>query len=185
MQSPDQREAARELDGIFQLLKNHPGFRVASVRRSPLVLRAAAAFGRMVRWVCSRSFCAEFGGSLTLLSFRVRLEHSSVLELDLLWHAEFVPAQCFVFVHFTDETGAIRFQADHQLPSGQTGPLRLLPSRSSVPIPQDIAAGACRMRLGVWSPPANAHLPLTKSRGCTPDSSHGFPEAVILGSDYP
>ena len=184
MPSPEQAAAARELEDIFQLLQIHPGFAVASARPSPFAIRLTSALGRTVKWLLSWSFCAEFGKSLTLISFRIRLEVSSVMVLDLLWHAESVPMNCAVFVHFIDETGAIRFQADHPLPAGQTGPLRLLSSQGRATVPQDRYPGLWRARLGVWSPPANAHLQLTKLRGCTRDSSDGFPEAVILGSYY-
>ena len=184
MPSPEQIEAGRELDGIFELLQVHPGFEVAAVRPSPFVMRATTALGRTVKWVLSWSFCAEFNRSLTLISFRVRLEASSMIALNLLWHAESVPVNCSVFVHFIDETGAIRFQADHPLPSGQVGPLRLLPSQARVPMPQGLFTGLCTVRLGVWSPATNAHFPVTRLRGCTRDSSHGYPDAVILGSYY-
>jgi hypothetical protein len=184
MQSSDPSNAIKELEGIFQLLSAHPEFHVASVRPSQVLIRATPALGRVLKQVLSLRFCAEFGRSLTLVSFRVRLEDASAITLNLLWHVESVVADCSVFIHFTDETGAIRFQGDHPLLSGHSSPLRLLSSQNRIPAPQDFRRRVYHVRLGVWSPATGMHLHLTKLRGGTRDSSHGYPNAVILGSYY-
>jgi hypothetical protein len=175
-------DPGKELEDVLELLRVHPGFRVARVRPSRAVKYAAKCLGSTLKAAFSLKFRAEFDHSLTLLSFRLRAEGVSPVTLDLLWHADEIPSDCAVFVHFIDESGTILMQGDHTLPAGPTGPSRLLSTRSTIQPRKEAAPRAYSVRLGVWSPLSSTHLRLTKVRGAACDSKNGYSDAVVLGS---
>jgi hypothetical protein len=178
----DQRIPAQELKDLVDLLGCVPVFRVARVPRNSRVIGLVSSAVKVFKTVRCRMFSAEFDGCLTLLSYRIRMDGPSAILVDLLWYADQIPLNWWVFVHFLDEEGSIRLQGDYSLPHGPTGRLRLLPNQRRIDVPEALRGNAYRLRLGVWSPVEGRHLPLTKFRGCVRDAAGGLQNAVVLGS---
>jgi hypothetical protein len=169
------------LDGVFQLLAAHEGFRVARVRCTRATGNAYW-LGRVITRARLLVFGAEFSRSLTLVYFRLRQEGPSAVTLEIQWHAAAMPRECSVFIHFLDEAGEIRFQGDYALRIEEFSWLGFSYSRRRVEMPDGIPRGLYRVRLGLWSPQDAVHLSLTRFRGCTREWAESYRNAVILGT---
>jgi hypothetical protein len=168
------------LKDIRELLSAHPNFRVVSVRRNPGRNRAAAMMGWMIKNLGLLKFGAEFDRNFTLLSFHVNRHGQRRIVLQLCWHAIEVPAGWSTFIHFVDERGAIQFQGDYSFEGQVPNAFGMLYSRRSIEVPAEVPAGIYRVRLGIWSPSAAAHLPLTRFHGCFRESAEWCRNAVLL-----
>ena len=175
-------DAFASLGEICQLLQTHPDFQGMSAARVARNSPAALAIGRFIKNVRLWSFGAEFARSLTLWHFQIRQEQPRVLAIDLRWHVEKLLDDWCVFVHFTDSSGEIRFQGDYPLRGVTPDLLGFVYSRRLVAVPAEVPRGSYHVRLGVWSPGAGSHLPLTRFRGCQPGSADCLPDAVTLAT---
>jgi hypothetical protein len=173
-------EGLASLEEVFQLLAAHPGFHVARIRQYPGLVRIASWLGLLVKQARLLSFGAEFGNALTLLRFRVEWEGASRVSMEFIWHASKINPDWWVFIHFLDEAGEIRFQVDYNLQGVAPGVSGLLYLRRPIDIPSGVPSGVYRVRLGVWSPKEAAHLPLTRFRGCKREVARWYRNAVIL-----
>lgn len=169
-----------QLEDIFGLLSAHSEFRILRVRHFPILMWTGYWLGGLVKLLRSLRFSAEFDHKVTLLLFRIRREGPSAVVLHLLWYAQKIPPECFVFVHFLDKSDNIRLQGDHLLPAGLSGVLGRITSQCRIELPADLPGRDYRVRLGVWLPRQGVHLPLTKTRGCHRDSA-GCSDSIILG----
>jgi len=170
------------LDQVCELLASHPDFRITQVRQFANSPRKSSRLGRFIKEIRMRKFGAEFAGTLTLLHFQVNRAAPNKLVLDLSWHTSEIPAGWSVFIHFVDGPGEMRFQGDYSLEGEVPDRLGFLYSRRSVDIPREVAPGDYRVRLGVWSPSENQHVPLTRFRGCDREPPGWCHNAVILSS---
>jgi len=170
-----------DLSEMYRTLAVHPGFRVSRLRRhtggSPALLR----LGRLIKQARLLRRGAEFAGQATLLDCRARLDPPGRLILDLQWHCPRTRPQWWVFVHFLDSRGEIRFQGDHRLEEGDPDELGFLELRRIISPPSD-ARGEFRIRLGVWTPDQGIHLSLTRCRGWGREAPGWCHNAVLLGS---
>lgn len=176
-------DAFESLDEVCRLLQTHTGFReLPAVRPAGKSNRSGMAFGRFIKNLRLRSFGAEFASSLTLWHFQIHQDSPRMLALDLRWHVEKLLDDWCVFVHFVDDSGEIRFQGDYPLRGVTPDLLGFVYSRRLVAVPAEVPRGSYHVRLGVWSPGAGSHLPLTRFRGCQPGSADCLPDAVTLAT---
>jgi hypothetical protein len=175
-------DALASLDEICQLLRTHPDFRelpaVQVARKSPTGL----AIGRFIKNVRLLRFGAEFARSVTLWHFQIRQDKPRVLVLDLRWHVAKLLDDWFVFIHFVDDDGEIRFQGDYPLRGVVPDRLGFVYSHRLVAVPAEIPRGSYHVRLGVWSPTAVSHLELTRFRGCQRGPADLWHNAVRLAT---
>jgi hypothetical protein len=174
-------EALVSLDEICQLLQAHPDFRESPAARVTGKSPAGLTIGRFIKNLRLRNFGAEFARSLTLWHFEIRQERPRLLALDFRWHVEKLRDDWWVFVHFVDSSGEIRFRGDYPLRGVLPDLLGFVYSHRLVVVPGEAPRGNYQIRLGVWSPTAASHLELTQFRGCQRDPTDWCGNGVILG----
>ena len=167
---------------IQKLLAAHPDFYVVPVEQSIRPNPMAALIGSGIKALRLLKFGAEFNRKLTLLSFDMHHIDQSKIILRLCWHASGVLSDWTAFIHFLDEEGAIRFQGDYSLDAQAPNAFGILYSQRNIEVPAEVPAGTYRVRIGIWSPRADVHMPLTRFRGCLRESTHWCRNAVILES---
>ncbi len=175
-------DALASLDEICQLLRTHPDFRELPAARAAGKSPTGLAIGRFIKNVRLLRFGAEFARSVTLWHFQIRQEQPRVLVLDLRWHVAKLLDDWWVFVHFVDSSGEIRFQGDYPLRGVVPDLLGFVYSRRQVAVPAEVPRGSYHVRLGVWSPTAGSHLELTQFRGCQRGSADSWRDAIRLAN---
>jgi len=158
------------LEEIRELLAAHPGFRVIPVKQHTVPNRSAMILGCVFKGIRRLTFGAEFSDKLTLLWYRLRQDSKGIM-LDLFWHTTGIPADWWVFLHFVDEAGETRFQGDYSFAGASPSPFGFLYLRRTIELPGGLPGGIYRLRLGVWTPAENRHIPLTRIRGCARESA--------------
>jgi len=178
----DKADAFASLDEICQLLRTHPDFREPPAVRIARKSQAGLAIGRFIKNVRLWRFGVEFARSLTLWHFQIRQDQPRVLAMDLRWHVGKIQGGWWVFVHFVDSSGEIRFQGDYSLRGAVPDSLGFVYSRRLVAVPAEVSPGDYHVRLGVWSPGTASHLQLTQFRGCQREPASWCDNAVLLGT---
>lgn len=164
---------------LCHVLEAHLGFRTPSLRRGgPNLLW----LGRLAQELRLLRFGAEFAGGLTLLAFFFEPEDRRKFNFYFQWRCRKIQPDWHVFLHFLNPEGKICFQGDH--PIGSVGPdaLGFLFLRRTVDVPPEIAPGTYRIRLGVWIPQEQTHLPLLRHRGCLQEQPGWCHNTVLLGN---
>jgi hypothetical protein len=138
--------------------------------------------GRIIKEIRFRKFGAQFGDTFTLLDFGIRQQEPRYILMDLQWHVADVRTGCAVFIHFVDREGSVCFQGDYSMDGEIPDSLGFAYSRRSVVVPGEIASGAYRVRLGVWSPAARQHLSLERFRSCDRELPGHYYNSVLLKS---
>jgi hypothetical protein len=173
-------DALVSLDPVFDLLASHPDFHIASVKPAPQLERKYSWLGRMIRDIRSRKYSAEFAGVLMLVHFELHRQEPRNLMMDLHWYLAETRPGWNVFIHFLDSEGNLCFQGDYPLDGETPDALGFVYSRRTVAIPQDIARGVYRVRLGAWSPSERRHLPLGRLRGYLREQPGPYHNAILL-----
>lgn len=172
------------LGRISDMLAVHPDFRITPAGQTPASMPGLSFLGLAVGWAIKEGRLTRFGvafsGGLTLLHFRVFQPEPRTLVMDLQWHFTVRRSGQAVFIHFLNRDGALCFQGDYSLDGQTPDPLGFAYSRRSVPVPEGVAAGTYRVRLGVWLPGESRHLPLGRTRGCARDQSGQYRDSVLL-----
>jgi hypothetical protein len=173
-------DALASLNQVQELLAAHPGFRTAYVRPAPDLGQKASSLGRTIKEIRLLRFGAVFSRTLVLLHFKLHQQQVNTLVMDLHWHLAKVRAGWTVFIHFLDCEGNVCFQGDYSLDGEVPDALGFVYSRRIVAVPREVAGGAYRVRLGVWSPSESRHLPLSRVRGCHREPPGPYHNAVLL-----
>ena len=127
-------------------------------------------------------FGAQFAGDLTLLGFSFQVERDSRCTFCFQWRCPELRPEWRVFLHFLDPHGEIRFNGDHSFGRSFPGPFGLVYLRRTLTAPPDVPEGPYRIRLGVWVPERQEHLPLLRYRGCEREAPGWCHNAVLVGT---
>jgi hypothetical protein len=188
MSERDLPDPLASLSQIRDMLTVQPDFRIVPARQIPDSMPGLSflgcSMGLAVGWAIKEGrltrFGAAFSGGLTLLHFRISQAGPRTLAMDIHWHFAARRSGQAVFIHFLDRDGELRFQGDYSLDGETPDPLGFAYSRRSVTIPEGVAAGTYRVRLGVWLPNEGRHVTLGRTRGCVREHAGAYGDSVLL-----
>ena len=170
---------AEEMLGVYsRLQRDYAARRSAASRRPGYLPSGPLAWGTIVKSFRRIRFGAQFGDSLTLLRCNRRTDGSRHVIFDFEWHAADMDPDWTAFIHFLDESGAIRVQGDHELCIHWQDPWGFITYSFSVPIAEADLGKTYQLRLGVWSPRRKERLPVTRCRSLQVEAADC---AVLLG----
>ena len=170
---------AEEMLGVYsRLQRDYAARRSAASRRPGYLPSGPLAWGTIVKSFRRIRFGAQFGDSLTLLRCNRRTDGSRHVIFDFEWHAADMDPDWTAFIHFLDESGAIRVQGDHELCIHWQDPWGFITYSFSVPIAEADLGKTYQLRLGVWSPRRKERLPVTRCRSLQVEAAGC---AVLLG----
>ena len=168
------------LHEVVNLLEGNPNFRVPRFNVAGGAERKPSWLGRKIKDHRLRKFGAVFSGTLTLTRFQIHQPEPRTIAMDLQWHLTVPAAGWVVFIHFLAEDGSPRFQGDYPLDGEMPDQLDFVYSRQTVVVPRNIPDGSYRVRLGVWVPSKNEHLPLESLCGCDREAPGPYGESILL-----
>ena len=170
---------AEEMFGVYsRLQRDYAARRPAASQRPGYLPSGPLAWGRVLTAVRRTWFGAQFGDSLTLLRCNRRTNGRRQAIFDFEWHAADMDPDWTVFLHFLDESGAIRLQGDHELCIHRQDPWGFVGYSFGVPIAEDHLGKTYQLRLGVWSPRRKERLQVSRCRSLRVETADC---AVLLG----
>ena len=171
---------AEEMLAVYsRLQRDYAARRPAAARRPGYLPSGPLAWGTIVTSFRRIWFGAQFGDFLTLLRCNRRTDGNRHVIFDFEWHAAEIDPDWTAFIHFLDESGAIRMQGDHELSIHQQDPWGFISYSFSVPIAEAHLGKTYELRLGVWSPQTEERLPVSRCRSLQVEEAHC---AVLLGA---
>lgn len=173
-----EQNAAEMLAVYSRLQRDYDTHRPAAAPRPGYLPSGPLAWGTIVSAFRRNWFGAQFGDSLTLLRCNRHTDGNRHVIFDFEWHAADMDPDWTAFIHFLDESGAIRMQGDHELCIHQQDPWGFISYSFSVPISEADLGNTYQLRLGVWSSRRKERLPVSRCRSLQAEAADC---AVLLG----
>jgi glycosyltransferase involved in cell wall biosynthesis len=172
-------ENVAELFAIYeQLSSRYQSSRPVAPERPSYLPKLSLLCGSVSATIRLSRFGAKFENELTLLRCSIAAAGDHKLRFQFYWHSGAANAAWMVFVHFLDQHGRVRLQADHQLCRYNQDPWGFIAYTLDVASQPPDIGNTYSVQIGVWNPKTAIRLPVIYSRGLT---IHPAKDAVLLG----